>query len=148
MSIRKMSVAMLCAGLGFCGCVRRGNIAPDQTNPTPLVVDQAMELRNWEQSQAMYENMTVIAGPTGFLYEGPPDGHNYSYAVLDVGIFLGNICLMPYAYCLTPPWGAVEYRGITMPPTYTAQPVLPPGIEVPEAPVPMEPFPTTQPTGS
>src|SRR5690349_12219671 len=66
--------AAAAAAAGIGGCQRLGNTPPEQLNPTPLVVDEAMQRRDWQPPQpATYENMSVVARPTGVKWTTADD---------------------------------------------------------------------------
>jgi hypothetical protein len=129
---------------GSSGCQRR-KLVPDAVAPPPqIAVDEAMRKRDWPAQSAFYADTSIIATPTGFLYEPEHDRAEWNYIFLDTGTFLGNTVLLPVAFIMNPPWRETINRGATIPPTYTAVPPLPPSDEaatpeyVPVAPEPVE----------
>ena len=117
-----------------CPVQRIKDTPPEAINDTPLVVDPAMQVRDWDRSSAYYASGGVVAGPTGFLYEpkrGQPEWH---YALLESPLFLVQTIALPVTLAFNPPWSKVVYKGVTVEPTYTAMPALPPARDGTAAP--------------
>jgi len=108
------------------GCQRAVNVPQGPLSETPVVVDQAMQLREWEPVSAYYQNPRFIAGPTGFNYETPYEPFQWYYGLTDTPLFLAQTLGLPIALIMTPPWSEVTYAGATFEPTYYAMPPLPP----------------------
>lgn len=95
---------------------------PDKLNDTPLVIDQAMQNRDWDRSSVEYTNTTILAAPTRQTWVPRQDMPPIADGFAETGIFLGNVVLMP-VQLVTQPWAdVVPYRPVTIPPTYTAMP--------------------------
>ena len=101
------------------------NAGPDPVVPPPPP-DEAMALRDWQQSSAIYANTSTVAGNTGFFWMPRWDQPEWVYPLVDTPIFLANVVALPVSFIMTPPWKPVEYRSATVPPTFTAMPPLPP----------------------
>ena len=102
------------------GCQRVAPNFPVALNDRPIVVDEAMEIRDWDRSTANYANGTTVAGATRTTWE-PTYENNYSY-VVDPAIGVANIVTIPFTYFRTP-WGkTVVHHGAITPPTHTAVP--------------------------
>ena len=160
----KTIIVALIGGGFVAGCTcpiqKRANSAPEPVNESPLVVDGAMQLRDWDRSVAVYQNGDTIAFPTGFLYEPKWGQPEYHYYFIETPLFIGQTLGMPIVFVMTPPWTPTTYTGVTVGQTYTAMPVLPPSVAVtaeapsePEPapipgapPVPMEVAPPVEPT--
>jgi|SRR5688572_29501453 hypothetical protein len=111
--------------LGGCGFQRAtNNPRPDRLNDSPLVVDEAMQKREFERTSAYYKPPVVVAGPTWLTFRGD-EKTEYSDLITDPAIFLTNVVFSPYAAVKDPQWEAVEFRGATVPPTHHAMPPLP-----------------------
>ena len=108
------------------GCQRVQNTPPEALNTTPLVIDRAMQLRNWEPSSVEYANGSVVAGPLGFWFEPRPDLPEWQHTFVDPAMFAGQALILPVTVFFPPPWTDFAYRGATVEPTYTAAPPLPP----------------------
>jgi hypothetical protein len=101
------------------------NEPPDILNDTPLVVDGAMQLRDWSRSTAFYSNGDTIAGPTDFPYEIRRNNPAWVYAVEEPVLFTGQALVFPVMLIIAPPCQERRYTGATIEPTYTAMPALP-----------------------
>lgn len=121
-STRKRTAAI--AGLLFltaAGCQTTVNRpAKADLDTTPLVVDEAMQKRDWDRSVAYYANGDTLAGPDLTVIETTaPDPYQ---RVLDPVVATINDSITPVTTILFPPWKDVIYQGVVTPPTYTAQP--------------------------
>jgi hypothetical protein len=112
--------------LGGCALLQPvRNSQPAAPNPTPLVVDQAMQVRDWDRVTAAYSNGDTIAGPTGFPYEARWYQPEWRYAAIEPPLFVGQSVALPVTLIFTPPWTAIRYTGETVETSYTAMPPLP-----------------------
>ncbi len=113
--------AVAWAVLLSAGCRRvRTSPEPDALNDTPLIVDEAMQIRDWDRSTAYYPSGAVVAGSPRRTFE-PRDDTRLSYAA-DPLIGLANFVIIPFTYFSTPPFTKVPSRGAIVPPTHTAVP--------------------------
>ena len=107
----------------FTGCSHQEYGQTGRVNDDPLVVDQAMQIRDWDKSYANYENGSTKGWSTGFAYVSQGDlpyGLNY---VADTGTFFGNVLTLPItAYQQR---NGVVSSGVNVPETYTAVPPVP-----------------------
>src|SRR5947207_2388741 len=107
MSRRLTALALTGASLATVGALTGGcaKRQPErvEVNTTPLVIDEAMQRRDWDRSIAYYPNGAVIAGPTLFNYEPKRNQVGYSYFASDSLTFFVNIVLLPLYYIRTPP---------------------------------------------
>ena len=118
--------ATVCLATFFvAGCAHREN-SPPEVNVEPVMPDEAMQHRDWPQATAIYANGAVAAGPTEFNYEPKRGMPECRYYYADYGTFFVNMILLPYNLYKHPQTEVVISPGETIPPTYTAQPVLPP----------------------
>ena len=63
--IRRMTLSVVVAaalGVASVGCQSTWREA-ESINQTPILVDEAMEIRQWDETPAYYENGGVVAGP-------------------------------------------------------------------------------------
>lgn len=111
------------------------NAPPDELNDTPLIVDGAMQLRNWPRVSSVYANGDTPAGPTGFWYEPAWNQSGWKYPVIETPLFLVQTVALPVTLSLTPPWSEATYTGATISTTYTAMPLLPGSASVPHTDV-------------
>lgn len=145
-SIRNVATAVAVVVLGLLGCQRANQTQVAVLNPTPIVEDEAMKLRQWSPSSARYPNGQTVAGPTLFALEPRRGMPEYRYLYTDAGVYLGNVFMLPYRFYQIPPWREVIYPGEVIGPSFTAMPPLPPEIDPEPLPEPayIAP-PTTQP---
>lgn len=102
------------------------NTPPESLTAPVMDVDEAMQVRDWDQVTATYSSGATVAGPVGFRYEPRGGQESWRYQFLDIPLFLGNTALLPFAFAKTPPWKPVEWKAGTIEPTYTGVPPLPP----------------------
>jgi hypothetical protein len=96
---------------------------PEPVNTTPIVTDQAMIERNWKPVPVHYTNDTVMA----FDNYAPLRANNTKYSFLvETPLFLANTIYAAYGVFIIPPWQMIPYKSMSMEPTYTAMPPLPP----------------------
>ena len=113
--------------LGWVGGCQR-TVPPATRSPvnsTPLVVDEAMQVRDWDRSTNYYANGASVAGGTGYLWqthEAVKPGHR---RIAEAPVALLNIVSMPVGLFVNAPWQEEVIRGESVPPTYTGQPPLP-----------------------
>jgi len=116
--------------IGFCialsGCQWIPKSTPGATNDTPMLVDQAMQIRDWDRSSAIYTNTTFVAGSTGFLFEPRYDNPGWSYALIEPPLFAAQVVALPVTIWFPPPWVPVNYASERLEPTYHGMPPLPP----------------------
>ena len=102
------------------GCQRTRPNSPVALNDNPIVVDEAMEIRDWDRSTANYASGAVVAGAPRVTWE-PKYDNRWNY-VFDPAIGTANIVTVPFTYIWIP-WGkTVVSRGAITPPTHTAVP--------------------------
>ena len=102
------------------GCQRTRPNPPVALNDNPIVVDEAMQIRDWDRSTANYASGAVVAGAPRVTWE-PKYDNRWNY-VVDPAIGAANIVTIPFTYIWTP-WGQeVVHRGAITPPTHTAVP--------------------------
>ncbi len=93
---------------------------------SPLIVDEAMQQRDWPRTTVRFQNGETPAGPTGFVLQHSPDAPKWTPALTDAPMSVANVGLVPFGYLFTPPWTRVIYPAGVVPPTYNAMPPLPP----------------------
>jgi hypothetical protein len=114
--------------LGGCQ-VRHMTPGPEAMNNTPLIIDQAMQIRGWEPTAAEYTNDVVMAGDTYSPLQPIWHDDNRIDAVSQNFAFLANVAWLPVGIFIYPPWEYYPYKSLTEPPTYTAMPPLPDAAE-------------------
>ena len=133
------------SGMAKCPVSRLKNAPPDELNDSPLVVDGAMQLRDWQRSSAVYANGDTPAGPTGFLYEPAWYQSEWRYPIIETPLSVAQMVALPVTLAITPPWTTVTYTGATINTTYTAMPAMPGGTSIPQTDVMPAGAPATQP---
>ena len=133
-------VATAAAFIGGCVPTHQENVVPQNTT---LLVDPAMEVRDWQPVMAYYANGDTVAGPTGFSYRTDPNLPRWAGPLVDAPIFAAQAVALPVNLAVQDPCSRRVYTGATLEPTYTAMPPLPPpAVEVIEEEEPVEPTPT------
>src|SRR5687767_6171346 len=73
-------------------------------NDAPLVVDEAMQIRDWDRSTNYYANGGTVAGGTGYLWqthEAVNPGHR---RFVEAPVAALNIASMPVGLFVNSPW--------------------------------------------
>ena len=141
--VASLSAGVLASAGMLSGCQRVQQTPPDTLNDSPLLVDEAMQIRDWDRSTAYYASGAVEAGAPRVTFEpkygtervestDPRTGETivrqertgdaYSNTVVDPAIGVGNFVLIPFTYFWTPPFKTIVSRGAVVPPTHTAMP--------------------------
>ena len=117
-----MSVAAV-ASVGITGCQKTKPAPVAKLIDSPVLVDDAMQRREWEQSSAYYANGDTVAGFSGrWLEPQPRFSEGYFGRLADPAVGLTNVVIMPLTMLQTPPWKGVDYQGVIVPPTHSANP--------------------------
>ncbi len=125
-STRKL-IAVALVSTVAAGCAQRiDGSRVQQLSDAPIIEDEAMALRQWDQTTALYANGTSRSYPTMYPYVPQGDVLGAQQAFTAHGLFFGQTLLLPITAVLTPPWQQQTYRGLRTPPTYTAVPVVEP----------------------
>ncbi len=93
---------------------------------SPLIIDEAMQQRNWPRTVVRFQNGETPAGPTGFILQHSPDAPAWTPVLTDGPLFMANVIAMPIGYMFTSPWHRVIYPAGVAEPSYTAVPPIPP----------------------
>ena len=102
------------------------NTPPESLSAPVIDIDEAMQVRDWDQVTASYPSGGTVAGPIGYLYQPRDDQPLWHQGVIEMPLFFVNTVLMPCAFFDTPPWKPVAWKAATVEPTYTGVPPLPP----------------------
>ena len=124
-----LAVAVAAAGAVGGGCAQR----PQTVTRPPLIVDQAMQRREFERSVAYYPNGDTVSGVNRFVVRSNlgPEDNEFSAAAFDIAASLGQTVAVPFTYLFIPPFTRAVYKGEDIPPTYTAiPPMRPPATTV------------------
>lgn len=124
-STRNLAIA-LCGTFCVAGCEVKKTPAPAAVSHAPLVIDEAMQNRQWPMSVAQYQNGSTPAFQTASLVTHRSDAPAWAATVTDTPIFLVNSITAPIVFCFSPPWTRVIYPRGGVEPSYTAQPPLKP----------------------
>src|SRR5947208_4697687 len=90
------------AMLGGCQANVPAGVEPVQNKP--LIIDEAMQRREWDRSVAYYPNGDTVAGGTGYMFqthETIPDGWR---RVADPLVSVMNIGLLPVGIFVNSPF--------------------------------------------
>ncbi|HWB54391.1 MAG TPA: hypothetical protein VG722_09365 [Tepidisphaeraceae bacterium] len=128
-SIRNVKI-LISALLVVGGCQMADYHEPRaELQKRPIIVDEAMQHRDWSTSVATIPSGAIVAGPTLFAfkpatYMDPP----LNGSMFEIGTFLGNIAVMPITALADPPWTPTAYHGVNLPASYTMSPAYPSDI--------------------
>ncbi len=115
------------------GCARQ---AEPPADPSPLVIDEAMQRRDWDRSVAYYGNGDTVGSPNRAPLKAQDTGVPILNGLMQPLAFVGNAFYLPVSYIFAPPGTETTYHGVQFEPTYTAVPPLPPSDAEPVS----EPF--------
>lgn len=124
-----LTAASLVLTAGAASGCQNGYEVEDAPAPTHLAhFDEAIELRNWQQSSSLYANGDVWAGPTNTYYTWPvgdPADSAYNSRqraalVAEPLLALGQFLALPVTLIIDPPTEKRLYEGVEVGPTYTA----------------------------
>lgn len=109
------------------GCSTQEKIVYDPVNTRPIVGDDAMALRaDWPRSVCLYPNGDVTAWSTRYPYQTSEARAGQANVFLDTVTFVAESALLPVELVANPPFQPQVWYGVKYPPTYTANPPLPP----------------------
>ncbi len=111
------------------GCQIKEPNRPAAHNDTPLIIDGAMQARDWEQSKAGYQNSNVPANTDRFILQASDSSVEQWGWASEPGLFVANSFYWPVTYIESPPGKWAEHPAATTPPTFNAFPkeqVIPP----------------------
>ena len=101
---------------------------PTPLSNTPIPTDPAMEMRQWDVSEALYVNDAVFAHPIysplqvdQFRYEGN--------SVIEPVLFLADVIYIPFGMFIQYPWTYEVSKSLSAAPSYTLMPPLPEGAQ-------------------
>ena len=124
-SIRSLLVLMgvMLAAAGCQGVPKTQPLSP--VNNTPLVVDEAMQIRDWDRSTSVYANGAMVAGGTAYCWEAADWVKEPDRKLVDAPVAVLNFICMPVGLFVNSPFEKQVIHGEIVPPTYTGQPPLP-----------------------
>jgi hypothetical protein len=97
MKAAKIVALALCgAALGGCAKHTRPAAASMEPEPTPLVIDEATQMRDWDRSTAYYANGDVPGPPVREKFGRKPNtGNEYLDTLFEPIYFAGNVLYLP-----------------------------------------------------
>lgn len=122
-SIRNtFALGLIVAGIAGCQVKQPGQ--PVALNDKPLIVDDAMQHRDWDATAAVYANGKVPAGADRFKFEASDSTvEDWGWAS-ETPLFVANSIVLPFTFITTPPLTRMENPSVTTPVSYTAVPPL------------------------
>jgi hypothetical protein len=124
-----LGLGCILAGLAatIAGCSTQEKPIYDPVNTKPILGDDAMALRaDWPRSVAPYPNGDVVAWSTRYPYQTKESRFEEANLLLDTVTFVAETAFLPVELVANPPGEPQVWYGVKYPPTYTAQPPLPP----------------------
>jgi hypothetical protein len=119
-----LMLALVCVGIG---CSTQEKVIYDSVNTKPIEGDRAMALRSdWPRSVCNYQNGDVVAWSTRYPYQTNEARSDTANLLLDSVTFIAETAFLPIELVANPPFQPQVWYGVKYPPTYTAQPPLPP----------------------
>lgn len=122
--IRPGAMLGLAAAPLLGGCANIHDNPPARLSEHPIQIDQAMQIRNWSPTVAVYTNGSVIAPPTYYPYTVRSDVNPWLSPFVESGLFLGQTVALPVTLFVAK--NPQVYSGVITPPTYTAVPPIEP----------------------
>jgi hypothetical protein len=126
-SIREQLLGVGCCAVALValGCQRTIPNTADRLSNAPLIVDEAMQMRDWDRTIAHYPNGDTVAGGNGYMFrthETIPEPYR---RVVEPAVAATNIGLLPVGVIFNSPFTAQVHEGVIIPPTHHAMPPLP-----------------------
>jgi hypothetical protein len=127
-SIRKSCGRMLAmlAASAVVGCQTVVPAPIERVNDTPLVVDDAMQMREWDESVVQYANGDTVAGGNGYMFRTHETMPPLAVRAVEPAMATTNMLLLPVGVFVNSPFKKQVYQGAVVPPTYTAVPPIGP----------------------
>lgn len=112
-------------GIAAAGCAQRVDDSGTQRlSAAPILEDEAMTLRGWDQASSLYANGASISYPTLYPYTARSDAPQVEVLLVAPVLFIGQTLFLPITALVTPAWQPTAARGVYTPPTFTAIPVV------------------------
>jgi hypothetical protein len=124
-STRKKSNVVLTICLLATGCALKHPPQADPISHAPIVVDEAMQLRQWPVSVAQYQNGATPGLATTFLFINNPHTPPWTASITETPLFAFNSLISPVVLICSPPWQQIIYPSDGIEPSYNAMPPLP-----------------------
>lgn len=107
------------------GCAQSLKPHAAELSQTPLIVDSAMQKREWDRTAALYPSGGVPAWNTRFHYEASSSEPAWIKPISEPVAFLGQTAFLPITLITARPFTPVVYRGVQEPASSTAFPAPP-----------------------
>ena len=122
-----MGMVLACAALVsvFGGCQENVPEPAARLDNSPLIVDDAMQRREWDRSTSYYANGDSVAGGTGYMFETHETVGETWRRAMDPVIATMNIGLLPVGLFANTPFKGQVYQGVMIPPSHHGMPALP-----------------------
>jgi len=118
--------AMAVSAMSMVGCQRIIPQTAVKLNSTPLIVDDAMQKRDWDKSVCYYGNGDTVAGGTGYMFQTHETIPEDWRRLTDVPVATMNALLLPVGIFVNNAFVNNQvYQGDIVPESYTTQPPLP-----------------------
>lgn len=124
-NVKLIAAAMAVVG-GLVGC-ERVQPPPPRTvalQPEPTT-EHLIVPRDFDRSVAVVPSGVTVAYSTRYVLAPASDMPEEHRAWMNPALFFVNTALAPLTYIATPPFTWREYAGLSIPPSHTAQPLLP-----------------------
>lgn len=120
-TMRKL-LPLIVAASALLGCAQQ---RPAPT-PPPMVIDEAMQRRDFDRSVAHYPNGDTVAGVNRFPFRRRRPGgvNDYQGGAVDIVVSMAETVALPFTYLFIPPFEPQVSHGEDIPPTYTAMPPM------------------------
>src|SRR3954468_5352339 len=109
---RSLLVGTYClTAAAMLGCQANVPQGVERLNNSPLIVDEAMQRREWDRSTTYYANGDTVADATGYMYhtrETIPDPWR---RVAEPGVATLNMALLPVGMFVNSPFKQQPYQG-------------------------------------
>jgi hypothetical protein len=114
------------AAMAAAGCFHYQKTPTAQLNRTPLIIDPAMQMRDWPPVTAEYADGNVPGWYTRFHYHPSGRLKEWTASIEEPIAFIGGTVLLPVTLFTEPAFTPIMYAGLTMPSSYNAMPAIPP----------------------
>lgn len=123
-SAASLLLPLVALATGVSGCARQQQ--QQAYTPPPMVIDPAMQLRDFERSVAYYPNGDTVSGIDRFPIRSTSGiGDNeYASSAFDLAASIGQTITLPFTYLVVPPFTRGVYHGDDVGPSYTAMPQM------------------------
>jgi hypothetical protein len=108
------------------GCQVGQKLGADRNDPTPILTDSAMQVRDWPTMRATYPCFSSTVGSAQSIFVPRADLSAPAHAVMETPVFVADTVLLPLSLVITPPWEEEEGVSFYLPPSYTTNPPVDP----------------------